>query len=148
MERPFVVENENERKRLQQLTEQLDDAALGLPMEDGWTVAVTFGHLAFWDQRSLVLLRKWRSEGKVVLSPIDIDITNEALLPLLRALPPRIATDLALAAAGAIDRELETYPVNLIPEVEAAGERYRLYRSEHRKWHLDRVESCLQDAGI
>jgi hypothetical protein len=105
---------------------------------------VTLAHLAFWDQRSLVLLRKWKNSGVVDLSPIDIDITNEALLPLWQALPGRTAAQLALAAAEAIDRELETYPVELIPAIETAGDRYRLYRAEHRKWHLDQIAKAIR----
>jgi hypothetical protein len=143
MDRPFAPQNERERKRLQTLVARLSDRELQNPMDDGWTVAVTLAHLAFWDQRSLLLLRRWKKTGKVELSPIDIDLTNEALLPLWRALPGRTAAELALAAAEAIDRELESYPLTLIPAIEAAGDRYRLYRAEHRQWHLDQIAKAL-----
>lgn len=89
MERPFVDANKREFHRLERLVNRLTDEELDRPMGDGWTVAVTLAHLAFWDHRSLVLLKRWRSTGKVELSPIDIEITNETLLPLLRAISPR-----------------------------------------------------------
>jgi len=143
MDRPFVAQNERERKRLQTLLADLTDRQLELPMDDDWTVAVTLAHLAFWDQRSLILLRRWQKTGKVELSPIDIDLTNEALLPLWRALPGRTAGELALAAAEAIDRELEAYPKQIIPLIEPAGARYSLYRAKHRQWHLDQIDKAV-----
>ena len=79
MDRPFVAENAQERERLRSLVGCLTDEELSLPLGNGWTVAVAFAHLAFWDQRSLTLMRKWRRTG-VALSPIDIDVTNDSLL--------------------------------------------------------------------
>lgn len=51
-------------------------------------------------------MRKWKSSG-VTPSPIDIDVTNDSLLPLWQALPPRAAAVLADSSAEKIDRELE-----------------------------------------
>ncbi|MFZ7128589.1 MAG: DinB family protein [Desulfobacterales bacterium] len=144
MDRPFVEENARERKRMKKMMEELTDSQLGLRMEDGWTVGVTFAHLAFWDRRSLLLLRKWKSGGHVEMAPIDIDIVNEALLPTWQSLPPQAAVSLAVSAAQEIDRELEDYPAELVSDIEAAGDRNRLYRSVHRKYHLDRIEEHLQ----
>jgi hypothetical protein len=143
MERPFIEANKREFQRLERLVSTLTDQELDRPIGDGWTVAVTLAHLAFWDHRSLVLLRRWRSTGKVDLSPIDIEITNESLMPLLRAISPRASASLACSTAERIHRELENYPVGLIADIEAAGERYRLDRWEHWKWHLDRIEEAV-----
>jgi hypothetical protein len=145
MDRPFILENTRERERLGRIVEGLTDVEFGLPMDDGWTVAVTLAHLAFWDHRTLILLRKWKAAGRVELSAIDVDITNDTLLPLLQGLSGRAAADLALSAAAQIDRELEHYPADLVSAVEAAGERNRLYRAVHRKWHLDRLEERLRE---
>ncbi len=142
MERPFILENARERERLRSLVGRLTDAQLALPMENGWTIAVALAHLAFWDQRSLVLMRKWKLSG-VARSPIDINVTNDSLLPLWSALPPRAAANLAIASADAIDRELEEAPPDLVAALEALGEKFRLYRSEHRKLHLDKIEEFL-----
>ena len=142
MDRPFVIENARERKRLQTLVAGLTEEDLALPMGTDWTVAIALTHLATWDQRAFVLMCKWKEDG-VSPNPLDIDVFNETLLPLWSALPPRTATGLALSAAEAIDQELENAPDWLIRDIEKLGETYRLYRSEHRKLHLDEIEKTL-----
>lgn len=112
------------------------------PMGDHWTVAVALAHLAFWDQRCLFLLRKWQRLG-VALSPIDIDVTNDCLLALWRAVPPRAAANLAVAAAEAVDRELESLAPELITAIQAIGEDHKVFRSIHRKLHLDQIEAVI-----
>ena len=144
MTRLFVTENAQQRNRLRLLVDRLTDEELCLPMESGWTVAVALAHLAYWDQRSLMLMRKWQREG-VKLLPIDIGVTNDSLLPLLLAIPPRTAARLAVSAAEAIDRELENASSELITAIEALGEDFRLYRSIHRKLHLDEIEGILNN---
>jgi hypothetical protein len=146
MDRPFVAQNAQARERLRLIVERLTDEELCLPMEDGWTIATALGHLAYWDQRSLMLMRKW-NRGGVELSPIDIDVTNDSLLPLLLAIPPRTAADLAVSSAKAIDRELEEASSDLITAIESLGEEFRLYRSTHRKLHLDEIEKVLRRKG-
>jgi hypothetical protein len=143
MERPFVIENSRERERLKSLVNSLTDAQLSQPIDKNWTIAVALAHLAFWDQRSLSLMRKWASMGTSP-EPIDIELTNECLLPLWRALPPRAAAELAVSAAKAVDCALEEAPSSLISEIERMGDRFRLYRSEHRKMHLDEIEAVLK----
>jgi hypothetical protein len=143
MDRLFVAENTREREKLRLLAERLTVEELRLPMYDGWTIAVVLGHLAYWDQRSLMLIRKWDREG-VAPSAIDIDVTNDSLLPLLLAIPPRTAAELAVSAAEAIDRELEEASSELIAAIEKLGEKFRLYRCIHRKLHLDEIEELLK----
>jgi hypothetical protein len=142
MDRPFVAANSRERQRLSALAGRLTDQQLHLPLGTDWTIAIALAHLAFWDQRALVLLRRWNSGG-IELSPIDVDVTNEALLPLWQAIPARTAADLAVSSAEAIDRELEEAPDELIAAIESLGEKFRLYRSDHRKMHLDEIEERL-----
>jgi hypothetical protein len=146
MERYFVAENSRERERLKSLVGRLTDAQLGLPIDPAWTIAVALAHLAFWDQRCLALIHKWKSSG-VAPSPIDIEVTNDCLLPLWQALPPRAAANLAVSSAEAVDRALEEAPSNLISAIESLGERFRLYRSEHRKLHLDEIEEAAYRKG-
>ena len=147
MERSFVAENMRERKRLEALVKRVTDEELRLPLGKDWTVAIALAHLAFWDQRALFLLRKWKKSG-VEPSPIDIDVTNDSLLSLWKALPPRNAADLAISSAAAIDHELEEVPLRLIAAIETLGETFRLYRSIHRKLHLDQIEDMLSRKGI
>jgi hypothetical protein len=144
MDRPFVAENRNERERLHFLVERLTDEELSLPLGKDWTIAVALAHLSFWDQRSLFLMQKWKESG-VEPSPIDIDITNDSLLSLWLAIPPRSAANLAISSAEAIDRELEEASSEFINEIKVLGEKFRLYRSIHRKEHLDQIEECLSN---
>ena len=146
MDRSFIDENAKERARLCSLVERLSDEQLCTSMGNGWTIAVALAHLAFWDQRSLILMQKWKLTG-VAPSPIDIDVINDSLLPLWSALPPRAAAKLAVSSAEAIDREIEEAPPELIFEIEKLGEKFRLYRSEHRKLHLDEIQNLLGIKG-
>ena len=144
MEQSFVNENARARERLMSLVERLTDEELSSPMGDDWTIAIALAHLAFWDQRSLFLLRKWRKSGKVELSPIDIDVTNDCLLPLWQALEPRVAANLAVSSAQQVDREVESIPPDLISKIESIGEKNRVYRSVHRNMHIDQIEDLLK----
>jgi hypothetical protein len=146
MDRPFVVENTRERERLRRLVDRMTAEELSLPMWEGWTISAALAHLAFWDQRALVLMKKWNVTG-VVSSPIDDDVTNDSILPLCLAIPPRVAANLAATTAEAIDLELEKAGEDLISDIWQLGERFRLYRSDHRKLHLDQIESLLNIRG-
>jgi DinB superfamily len=146
MDRPFVAENAQERKRLLVLVARLTDEDLSITLGNGWTIAVALAHLAFWDQRALFLMRKWKKSG-VAPSPIDVDLTNDSLLSLWLALPPRAAVELAVASAEAIDRELQAAASDLISAIENLAEKFRLYRSIHRKLHLDQIEERLRNKG-
>jgi hypothetical protein len=147
MDRPFVAENTKERERLSALVGRLTDEELSLPLEDDWTIAVALAHLSFWDQRSLILVRKWKKSGIVEPSPIDIDITNDSLLSIWLAIPPRAAANLAVSSAEEIDRELEEASSDLITKIESLGEKFRLYRSIHRKLHVDQIVKLLNSRG-
>jgi hypothetical protein len=121
---------------------RITDEELGLPMWEGWTIAAALAHLAFWDQRALVLMKKWKISG-VASSPIDDDVTNDSILPLCSAISPRVAARLAVSAAEAIDFELKNAGDDLITDIWQLGKKFRLYRSEHRKLHLDQIEGLL-----
>jgi hypothetical protein len=87
MNNPYTLNNQAEYQHLVSLTNRLTDEQLSHPLEAGWTVSGVLGHLAFWDQRALTLLQKWRQEG-IGPSPIDTDLVNEAMrLHCLAILP-------------------------------------------------------------
>lgn len=146
MDRPFVTENTRERERLRALVGRLSDEELRLDLGGGWTIAAALAHLAFWDQLSLVRIRQWRQRG-VSPSSLDLDVINDALLPLLLSIPPRDAADLAIAAAEAIDHELGQLAPEMIAAIEALGDKRRLFRSIHRGMHLDQIEEALASLG-
>jgi hypothetical protein len=143
MEYPFVAENAEERTRLRVLVGRLNDHDFAVHVGGGWTIAATLAHLAFWDQLALGSTRRWK-EGGVFSSSLDLDLINDALLPLFLAIPPRSAAQLAIAAAEAIDRELQQLSQEMVADIQVSGGRFRLFRSEHRKKHLDQMEAALK----
>ncbi len=143
MERTFVSENNAERKRLQALVKRLSDDQLEALLPNGLTVAATLAHLAFWDQRAYVLVERWKQSG-VALAPLDTDTTNDAMAPLLMAIPRRLAAELALKAAETVDRAIEQAPDELIEEIQRVETRFRIRRSIHRQTHLDEIEAVLK----
>jgi hypothetical protein len=144
MERPFVAENAKELERMRLLVDRLTDEELIFPIGNGWTIAVALAHLAFWDQLALFLMRKWKKDG-VEPSSVNFDVINDALLTLWLAIPPRTAAHLAISSAEAIDHELDEASTELINDIVSLGEKFRLYRSIHRKQHLDEIEEFLSD---
>jgi hypothetical protein len=148
MERPFVMENTRERERLRKLVNSMTDEDLNLIIyKEGWTIAVALAHLAFWDERRLSLVRKWKQKGVTPQPQVDEDFTdtiNDALLPLCLAIPPRAAANLAVSAAEELDHELERLSASLITAIEKLGDRHALNRAIHRKMHLDEIENLLK----
>lgn len=144
---PFVEENATSRRRLETLIRRLSDADLVRSTPYGWTVAALLAHMAFWDQRVLVLLHRWKAKG-VDASPIDSEAVNDALKPLCLALDPRQAIDLCLSSAAAVDAELETITADLMEqvqeEVQANRMQFRFSRALHRNAHLDDIEALLR----
>jgi hypothetical protein len=148
VDRGFVAENHAERVRLQTLVTRLDDADLARPMPAGWTVAAVLAHLAFWDQRLLILLEHGERLGSAAMPgavrEVDIDWINDAAKPLMLALPPRTAAHLAVSVADTLDRTIEALPDDFLARNTAAGTPLNLGRAHHRRQHLDEIERALR----
>ncbi len=151
MKRQYITENKRERERLCKLVNVITDDELKLVIyKEGWTVAAALAHLAFWDEWSLLLLRKWKENSKVTFPPVDWDtindtlLPNDALLPFLLEIPPRTAANMASSSAESYDRELEDTRPEIIAEIELLEDETRLYRSIHRRMHLDEIEALLK----
>ena len=140
---PFLEENSASRRRLEALVSRLSDEDLTRSTPEGWTIAALLAHLAWWDQRVLVLLRRWKEKG-VDLSPIDSQAVNDALKPLCLALDPRTAVDLCLSSAEAVDAELETITSHLVEQIQATPTHFRFSRALHRNDHLNQIELLLR----
>ena len=63
-DRSYVAENQAQLARLRALVDSLTDAELAQPMPAGWTVAGVLAHLAYWDQRIVVLMDRWGADGR------------------------------------------------------------------------------------
>lgn len=144
MGKQYISENASSRERLRKLVNEITDEELKLVIyKEGWTIAAALAHLAFWDERRRVLIRKWKKKG-VTDSPFEADILNDALVPFLLAIPPRDAANLAVLTADTLDRELEELSPDLITSIEALGDRHAFNRSLHRKMHLDEIDTLLK----
>ncbi len=142
LDQSYISENAAARERLAALVSKLSDQQLSHPLEAGWTVSAVLAHLAFWDRRALILIEKWKQEG-VGPSATDIDVVNEATRGLCLAIPPRVAADLALSAAAAIDHAIEQLSPEMIKEMETIATTVRLDRARHRRTHLDQIVAAL-----
>jgi uncharacterized damage-inducible protein DinB len=145
-DRTFIARNNNERARLRALVARLSDADLAHPMPGGWTVAAVLAHLAFWDQRILVLLERWEQSPSTVppeINGADVDWINDAAKPHFLALPPRRAAELAVAIAEAVDAKVAALPDDFLARNEAAGQPLLMTRAEHRREHLGQIETAL-----
>jgi hypothetical protein len=144
-DRSYIAENDRERRRLEALVDRLDDAALSRPMPAGWTVAGVLGHLAFWDQRIIVLLDEWETKGIAPNLEVerDVDWINDAGKPMLLAVPPRTLARLAVEIAEATDRRVAAVSDDRVSQNLAAGGPLNLDRGVHRHQHLDEIEHVL-----
>jgi DinB family protein len=143
---PYSKENAESYQRLKSLAHRLTDTDLALSTEYGWTVAALLAHLAFWDQRVLVILRRWKEEG-FDPSPIDSGAVNDSLKVICHALEPRRAVDLCLVSAEGVDAELEKLSPELVKQIEEHAEatetQFRMNRSLHRNGHLNDIDALL-----
>ena len=146
-DRTYIVQNDAERGRLRALVGRLSDADLARAMPAGWTIAGILAHLAFWDQRILVLLEQWEqspSKPPRIENEADTDWINDASKPLLLALAPRQAAELAVAIAETVDGKVATLPDDLVARNAAAGSPLNLLRAEHRAEHLREIEHLFR----
>jgi hypothetical protein len=144
VDRSYVARNDIERARLTALVGKASDADLARAMPAGWTVAAVLGHLAFWDQRILTLIEAWEHGASPPLErEEDVDWINDAGKPLLLALSPRKAAEVAVTIAEAVDRRVAALPDDFVARNAAAGSPLNLSRAVHRKEHLDEIERVL-----
>lgn len=143
---PYSEQNTASRQRLRELTDSLSDEDLARSTDYGWTVAALLAHLAFWDQRMIVILRRWLTEG-FDYSPMDAQVVNDTLRVICHAIEPRTAIELCLSSAEAVDAEFDALTPELTKQLEehaaATETQFRMNRSLHRNAHLDDIKALL-----
>lgn len=148
-DRSYVEQNTRERERMRALVERLDEQALGLAVNEYWTVAGVLGHIAFWDARILSLADKLE-RGEPFLSsdtePEDVDWINDASRPLIHAVPPVELARLSLRIAEETDARVATLPTDRLYPADPDSPLYAV-RASHRGEHLDDVETALRAHG-
>jgi hypothetical protein len=145
MEKSYIAENRQSRERLIKTINSLSESELQLIIyKEGWTIAVALGHIAFWDERRRILLRKWQKDGILPEPVMDFDAINDALVPFLLALAPNKAADMAVNCAEKVDKEIAGLSAEFAEQVEALGDEMALNRGLHRKMHLDEIDGLLK----
>ena len=148
MDRPYrsyIEQNAAELARLKGLAGRLSDEELCRSLADGWTVAATLAHCAFWDRMALLRWQSWEREGMRYV-PLELDVLNGALLPQWLAIPPREALRQAVRAAEEIDSKIEGLPPQLVEEYRTSDQaKWMLETWEHRREHLDEIEHVLSE---
>jgi hypothetical protein len=144
-DRPYIAANTRERERLRRLIAQLDDDALGIGVNASWTVAGVLGHMAYWDSRFMVLADKidrgepWAAGD----AEPDGDWLNDSTRPLIHAIAPRAAAELALRMAEETDARAAMLPLERLwpgdPDSPITPD-----RAEHRAEHLDEIEAAIR----
>jgi hypothetical protein len=138
----YVELNRASTARMRALVARLSDEELQQRVGEHWTVAITLAHLAFWDRRVMQMLEETERDGKLFLFEIDIRV-NDISLPLLAAIPPRAAAELAVETAQALDARLAGFPPELLAEIHAYNPRW-VIRALHRNDHLNDVDAALR----
>ena len=136
----MINDNAEATRRLHALVARLTNDDLTRDLGDGWTVTTALGHLAFWDRWQRHTLADGRQDAP---STTTEDAANEVLAPLLTALDPRTATDLALEAARDLDAAIEQTPEALRAQLDNSPHPEIVRRSPHRLAHIAQIERAL-----
>ena len=147
-DRPYIEANARQRERLRALVERLDDQTLSAPVNEYWTVAGVLGHLAYWDSRFMVLAEKI-DRGKPWApgdAEPDGDWLNDSTRPIIHAIAPRDAAQLAVRMADQTDERAAERPLERLwpgdPDSPISPA-----RGEHRREHLDEIEAAQRPRG-
>jgi hypothetical protein len=145
MERSYSADNARELERLRALVSKLSDQDLGSMVNEYWTVAGVLGHMAFWDGRALFLAGKLQRGEPFMPSdtePEDVDWINDSTRPLIQAIPPRQAAEVALRIAEETDELIASLSSELVAKLDANSP-LNPVRASHRGEHLDEIEAAL-----
>jgi uncharacterized damage-inducible protein DinB len=147
-DRDFLHDNDRERARLQEFIDKVDDEALAAPANEYWTVAGVLGHMAYWDNRVLVLAEKVDREEPWVPGDDEPegDWLNDSTREIIHAIAPRAAAELALRLAEETDARVAELPLERMAPLDPTSP-INPARSEHRGEHLDELEQALRDRG-
>ena len=146
-DRSSIDVNTRERERLGAFIERVDDEALSAPANEYWTIAGVLGHLAYWESRVLVFAEIDRGEpwGPSDEEP-EGDWLTDSTHPIIHAIEPRHAAQLALEIAEDVDRRVAELPLDRMAPLDAESPIWPA-RGDHRGEHLDELESALQARG-
>jgi hypothetical protein len=134
--------NQKSTQHIREITARLTEKDLDHTLPNGWSIAVTLAHIAFWDQKVIYSLNQTVRDRKVVSILFD-DSLNDILAPFLGVIPTRQCVELAIQTAEKLDLLLENCPADLLEGFYHANARW-VERSLHRNEHLDDIQKFLQ----
>ena len=111
-------------------------------LHDGWTVAVAFAHMAFWDRFHADLLRHWNI-GDSLPDDVNDHNLNYVLERFWQQLIPEVSGQMAVDAAREINEVIERLSNEKADAIIAMGDGFRLARGNHRSEHIDQIEREL-----
>jgi uncharacterized damage-inducible protein DinB len=147
-DRAYIQINDRERERLREFINRLGDDALAAPANEYWTVAGVLGHMAYWDNRVLVLAEKIDRGEPWVPSDAEPegDWLTDSTRRIIHAIAPRAAAELALRIAEETDARVAELPLDKMYPLDSESPIWP-GRSDHRGEHLDELEQALRDRG-
>ena len=148
-DRSYIEKNDHERERLRALVTGLKDDQLRMKVNEFWTIAGVLGHVAYWDARAEILIRKAERGEPFTASdhePDDPTWINDSTRALIHAIPPRAAAELALQQAEDTDGLAARLSDEVLSKTWPADERspVSVVRAEHRAEHLDEIAAVLK----
>jgi hypothetical protein len=138
MDKEIVKRNKASQEAMKKLAEHLTNKELEHHLPNGWTVAVMFAHLAFWDKQRCELLKAWQKKGLSSFS-YDADVFNAAMLPFWETLEPRLAVQMAIENAAEVDALIEKLPDDFVAKIRKLPDAPDLERANHRLHHLKQL---------
>ncbi len=128
-------------RRMETVVTSLADEALGRALENGWTVAATLAHLAFWDRWVEARWTRFARTGAFDDLPDDVaDLVNEAAMAGWHAVPAREAVRLCADAAASVTRTIERLSPRHVDAAVQTGRLFMIDRTRHWCPHLDEIE--------
>ncbi len=137
-------ENNDSLQKYKALFAGCSDSQLSAALPAGWTVSAVLCHLAYWDRRALILLKKWQEEG-VEVSPVDIDVTNDTTKDYFLAIPPRHALEIFFKTAETVDARIASLDPVFASDVMENSGNVHVSRAYHRLMHFDEIEAALKN---
>jgi LPS sulfotransferase NodH len=138
MDKEIIKRNTASREAMQKLAQHFTNTELEHKLSNGWTVAVMFAHLAFWDKQRYELLKSWQKNG-ISMSACDYNVLNAAMLPFWESLEPRLAVQMALENAAEVDALIEKLSDDFVSKIRKLPDAPDLERANHRLHHLKQL---------
>ena len=120
-----------------------DDLARTIP-SNGWTVATTLAHIAFWDLWVITRWEDFERRGSFEEIPSAVlDFVNTAAADQWAALPPEFARREVIDVAQRVVGRIESLSEEAIRAAVESGRIAMADRTLHWNPHLDEIEAVL-----